>query len=108
MASPTAKKPAAKKAAAKKQTAAAAAPAAAKKAVPVKKAAAKPAKEPAVVAKKAPAKKGSAVLDKFLEGQRKSLLEERARLTRHSEVLKAEADSLALDREAGDTQFDEE
>ena len=48
------------------------------------------------------------VLDKFQEAQKKTLLEERERLTRHSEALKAEADSLALDREAGDTQFDDE
>ncbi len=58
--------------------------------------------------KKAAAKKGPVVLDKFQEGQLKSLLEERARLTRHSEALRAEADSLAADREAGDTQFDDE
>lgn len=70
------------------------------------KAAPKPAPESGV--KKAAAKKGGATLDKFLEGQRKALLEERERLTRHSEALRAEADSLAADREAGDTQFDEE
>ena len=29
-------------------------------------------------------------------------------MTRHSQALKAEADSLALDRESGDAQFDEE
>src|SRR5690606_23032486 len=60
-------------------------------------------------AKKASSKKkGPVVLDKFQEAQKKLLLEERVRLTRHSEALKAEADSLAADREAGDTQFDEE
>ena len=61
-------------------------------------------------AKAAPAakKKGPVVLDKFQEGQKKLLLEEKERLTRHSLALKAEADSLALDREAGDTQFDDE
>ena len=48
------------------------------------------------------------MLDKFQEGQQKALLEERARLTRHSEALRAEADALAADREAGDTQFDDE
>ncbi len=59
--------------------------------------------------KAAPAQQmGPVVLDKFLEGQKKSLLEERERLVRHSEALKAEADSLANDREAGDTQFDDE
>jgi RNA polymerase-binding transcription factor DksA len=75
----------------------------AKKSAPAKKAAAKK----AAPAEKA-AKQGTVVLDKFLQGQKKMLLEERERLVRHSEVLKAEADSLALDREAGDTQFDDE
>lgn len=93
----------AKKAPAKKAPAAKAAPA--KKAAAPKKAAAKK----AAPAKKAPAKKkGPVVLDKFQEAQKKLLLEERARLTRHSEALRAEADALAADREAGDTQFDEE
>jgi RNA polymerase-binding transcription factor DksA len=79
---------------------------------PAKKAAAKkaPAKKAAPApAKKATAKKkAAATLDKFLEGQKKALLEERERLLRHSEALRAEADALAADREAGDTQFDEE
>lgn len=81
----------------------------AKKSSPAKKAAAK-ASVPAKAAPpaKKPAKKGAVVLDRFQEGQKKMLLEERERLVRHSEVLKAEADSLALDREAGDTQFDDE
>ena len=81
-----------------------------KKAAPAKAAATKkaaPAKAAAPV-KKAPARKGKVVLDKFQEGQKKLLLEERERLTRHSEVLRAEADALAADREAGDTQFDDE
>jgi RNA polymerase-binding transcription factor DksA len=73
---------------------------------PAKKAA--PAGKKAAPAKKPAAKKGPVVLDKFQESQLKSLLEERARLTRHSEALRAEADSLAADREAGDTQFDDE
>jgi len=93
MATSPVKKAAAKKAAAPaKKAAAAAAPATAKKAT----------------AKKATAKKATATLDKFLETQRKALLEERERLTRHSEALRAEADALAADREAGDTQFDDE
>jgi len=75
-----------------------------KKASPVKKAA--PARAVAPAKKAVP--KGPVVLDKFLEGQRTSLLEERERLLRHSLALKAEADSLAADREAGDTQFDDE
>jgi RNA polymerase-binding transcription factor DksA len=104
----------AKKAAAKKAAPAASAKAPAKKAAakkaaptsakaPAKKAAAAPAKKPA-----APARKGPVVLDKFQEAQKRLLLEERERLTRHSEVLRAEADALAADREAGDTQFDDE
>lgn len=97
--SPTKKSPAKKAAAAKK--------AVAKKAAPATKAAAPAAK--AAPAKKAAAKKkGPVVLDKFLEAQKKLLLEERERLTRHSESLRAEADALAADREAGDTQFDDE
>jgi RNA polymerase-binding transcription factor DksA len=103
MATSPAKKSPAKRAAAPGKDAAPAKKAAAK-AAPAKKAAAPTKAEPA---KKA-AKKGPIVLDKFQEAQKKMLLEERARMTRHSEVLKAEADSLALDREAGDTQFDDE
>jgi RNA polymerase-binding transcription factor DksA len=103
MATTPAKNPAAKKAAPKKATSAKrAAPgaASAKKAAPTKKAAAQA--KGTKTAKKSPA------LDKFLEGQKRALLEERARLTRHSEALRAEADALATDREAGDTQFDDE
>ena len=107
--------PAKKKAPAKK----AAAPAKKKAAAPAKKAATPAKKVAAPAAVKAAVKKGPAIkkatprkagapLDKFLEAQRKSLLEERERLLRHSVALKAEADSLAADREAGDTQFDDE
>jgi DnaK suppressor protein len=53
-------------------------------------------------------KKGPVVLDKFLEGQRASLLEERASYTRQADSLQAEADLLAAEREPGDVQFDEE
>jgi DnaK suppressor protein len=72
------------------------------KAAPAKKAAA-----PAAAAKKAPAKK-AAPLDKFLEGQQKLLQEERESYTRQATALRAEADQLALDRDPGDVQFDEE
>jgi RNA polymerase-binding transcription factor DksA len=104
----TAKKAPAKKAAPTKAAAKKAAPAPAKKAAaaPAKKATRAKAAAPAP-AKKA-ARKGPVVLDKFEEAQKKLLLEERERLTRHSESLKAEADALAADREAGDTQFDDE
>jgi RNA polymerase-binding transcription factor DksA len=112
-------KPSAAKATAKKATARRAAPAAparkrAAAAPAAKKAAARkaaPAKKAAPVAAKkaAPAKKAARPVDpKFLEAQRKILIDERARLLRQSESLKAEADSLAADRELGDTQFDDE
>ena len=79
------------------------------KAAPAKAAPAKTAKT-TKKATKAPAKatKRSAVADKFLEAQRKALLEERATYTRHATDLRAEAEQLAADREPGDVQFDEE
>ena len=45
---------------------------------------------------------------KFLEEQRALLLEERAIYSGQAVDLRAEADSLALEREPGDVQFDEE
>jgi len=45
---------------------------------------------------------------KFLEEQRLLLLEERQVYQRQAEDLRAEAESLALEREPGDVQFDEE
>lgn len=76
---------------------------------PAKKAVAKeaPAAAKAAPAKKAPAKK-AVVLDKFGEGQKKLLLEERETYIRQATALRAEADQLALDRDPGDVQFDEE
>jgi RNA polymerase-binding transcription factor DksA len=109
---PSTKAKAAKKAApATKATAVKKQPVTTKKAVPVKKAPAPAAK--AVPAKSTPAKKAapakrSATLDKFLEGQRKELLEEREVYTRQATTLRAEADQLAQDRDPGDVQFDEE
>jgi DnaK suppressor protein len=44
----------------------------------------------------------------FLAAQRQLLLDERANYIRSAEVLKAQADSLALEHEPGDVQFDEE
>jgi len=44
----------------------------------------------------------------FLEAQRESLLAERGNYLRQAEELKAQADSLALEHEPGDVQFDEE
>jgi RNA polymerase-binding transcription factor DksA len=77
------------------------------KAAPAKKAAPVKAVVAAAPAKKAPAKK-AAPLDKFLEGQQKQLLEERETYIRQATTLRAEADQLALDRDPGDVQFDEE
>lgn len=44
----------------------------------------------------------------FLEQQKALLVKERARYVRSADALKAEADSLANEREPGDVQFDEE
>jgi DnaK suppressor protein len=44
----------------------------------------------------------------FFEKQRQLLLEERDQYLRSAEALKAQADSLALEHEPGDVQFDEE
>jgi len=101
----------AKKAAAKSVAAPAKAPAKAALAVakvPVKKvqaAKATPEKRPA----RAKPPIGPYASDtKFLEEQRLILLSERAVYQEQAEVLKAEADSLAQEREPGDVQFDEE
>jgi RNA polymerase-binding transcription factor DksA len=116
----SAKKVVAKKAPAKKVVAkkAPAKKAVAKKApakAPAKKAVAKKAVAKKAVAKKAPAKKAPAGKKPkspfgktFLDGQKKRLLEERARYVRSADTLEAEADSLLDGREPGDVQFDEE
>ncbi len=44
----------------------------------------------------------------FVDAQRALLLEERATYVHQAEELKAQADSLALEHEPGDVQFDEE
>ncbi len=77
----------------------------AKKAAPepvkaVKKAAPEPPKRPTV----GPYAKDA----KFLDAQRVLLLEDRAVYSGQAVDLRAEADSLALEREPGDVQFDEE
>jgi len=116
--------PAAKKAAPTKKTAPAA-KATAKKAVAAKKAPAAPAKKAPVATKAAPApakvvKKAApappkrptvgvyAKDTKFLDAQRVLLHEERVIYAGQAIDLRAEADSLALEREPGDVQFDEE
>ncbi len=113
---PAAKSPA-KKAAAKK--------AAAKKAAPTKKLAGTPAATRAKKAAPAPRKTAKAPASppapkkrpttgpyakdaKFLGEQRDLLLEERTVYEGQATDLRAEADSLALEREPGDVQFDEE
>ncbi len=107
-----AKKAPAAKAPAKKATAPAKAPV--KKAAPEKKA---PAAKAPVKKAPAPAKKAARTRapigpyaddPKFLEEQRAILLSERGVYQEQAEVLKAEADSLAQEREPGDVQFDEE
>ena len=67
----------------------------------------KPPAKKAAVAKKAPAKK-SPFGAKFLDQQKRALLEERTRYVRSADILKAEADSLLEDRDPGDVQFDDE
>ena len=101
------------------------------KKAPVKKAPATKAPTPKAPAKKAPAKKAAptpvkavkkaapeppkrpttgpyAKDTKFLDAQRVLLLEERGIYAGQAVDLRAEADSLALEREPGDVQFDEE
>ena len=111
---PTKKPSAARKAPAKKVVAK---KAAAKKAPVAKKAPAEKAPVEKVVATKAPAKKAAAKKAvakkspfgaKFLDRQKRALLEERARYVRSADTLQAEADSLLEDRDPGDVQFDDE
>ncbi len=111
---PTKKPSAARKAPAKKVVAK---KAAAKKAPVAKKAPAEKAPVEKVVARKAPAKKAAAKKAvakkspfgaKFLDQQKRALLEERARYVRSADTLQAEADSLLEDRDPGDVQFDDE
>jgi DnaK suppressor protein len=87
-----------------------AAPAAPKKAAPVapKKAPAVKKAAPAPAPPRKPTVGPYAKEDKFLEEQRVLLLEERGIYQGQAHDLRAEADSLALEREPGDVQFDEE
>lgn len=97
-------KTAATKAAPAKAAAALAKGAVADAATPTKKATAKPAPAP-----RAPTTaKASLGGDKFLEAQRKLLLEERDAHTKQAAGLRAEAEQLAEERDPGDVQFDEE
>jgi DnaK suppressor protein len=67
---------------------------------------------PPPVKKKAPAPaaktKSRAERNAFLAAQRKLLMDERQTYISSAEALKAQADSLALEHEPGDVQFDEE
>jgi DnaK suppressor protein len=68
-------------------------------------------KAEAVATKKAPAHakpKGKGDRAAFLASQRQMLLDERSTYIGQAEALKAQADSLALEHEPGDVQFDEE
>ncbi len=123
---PAKKKAAAKKAPVKKKAAAKKAPvkkkAAAKKAPAKKKAAAKKAAAPksevqkvdeaqaAAAAKLKENKKTATKAFKkpFVKKQKEELLREREKYTRSAASYKEEADSLVLNREPGDVQFDEE
>ncbi len=104
-----------------KKVVAGAASAAAKKPAPLKEAGPVAAPAPAKSAAPAPFKKSApppvpkrptvgpyAKEPKFLEEQRVLLLEERGVYDGQAHDLRAEADSLALEREPGDVQFDEE
>jgi RNA polymerase-binding transcription factor DksA len=122
--SPPKKAPAKKAAVGKKAPAKKGAVAPAKKTPPAKKAVAtkkvatkkaEPAKKSVAPKKALPAKKAapkkpakSPYDKKFLDAQRESLIEERARLTKDVDALMAEANELATLREPGDVQFDEE
>jgi DnaK suppressor protein len=99
---PAPTKTAAKKAPAKKAPAAVKAPA--KVAGPVKTTA--PAKAPGATG--AAKSKPKAERSEFLNHQRQLLLEERSTYVESAAALKAQADSLALEHEPGDVQFDEE
>ncbi|HEX6393206.1 MAG TPA: TraR/DksA C4-type zinc finger protein [Acidimicrobiales bacterium] len=84
---------------------------AATKSAPSKSAAAKAPAAPTAGTHKAPAKvaaKPRADRIAFFEKQRQLLLEEKDQYIRSAEALKAQADSLALEHEPGDVQFDEE
>ena len=108
-ASTASKKSAAKKATAKKATAK---KSAAKKATPkksaAKKSAAKGAKAAAEKASSRTTRDKSAFDSKFLERMRRLLEVERETYERQAKQLRAEADSLVMDLDPGDVQFDEE
>jgi RNA polymerase-binding transcription factor DksA len=97
-----------KKAAAKKATATKAAPKPAAASEAPKKAAAKAAAPKKAAPAPKPVRKKSAFDSKFLERMRKLLHVERDTYERQAKQLRAEADSLVMDMDPGDVQFDEE
>ena len=122
------KAPAKKRIPAKKKAVAKKAPAKAK-AVATKPPAAKaeknaPPKKPSLLDRKLPPRKPGSVIcplsgfevmpttpnlsEKTVERLRRKLLEEQERHVRQAEELQAEAEALAMERDPGDTQFDEE
>jgi len=117
-ASTASKKSAATKKAATAKKASGAKGSASKSAAKATKAAPKKAAAKATASKAAPAKKAapaakatrkkSAFDSKFLERMRKLLHVERDTYERQAKQLRAEADSLVMDMDPGDVQFDEE
>ena len=106
-------KPAEKKAAARPVKATGSSKVAPAKVAPAKVTAKVPPAKKTSVAKAAPARQRApvgpyATDTKFLEEQRVALVSERGVYQEQAEALKAEADSLAQEREPGDVQFDEE
>ena len=81
---------------------------AAKRATPAKKAASKRAAAKSAPATSGRTKKSSHFDSKFLEKMRKLLHAERDTYERQAKQLRAEADSLVMDMDPGDVQFDEE
>ncbi len=101
-------KKAAKKAAPSKQVAKSTTKASSSKATSSKSSSAKTTTKKAAPAKSGRAKKSSHFDSKFLEKMRKLLHTERDTYERQAKQLRAEADSLVMDMDPGDVQFDEE
>ena len=101
-------KKAAKKAAPSKKAAKSTTKASSSKATSSKSSSAKTTTKKAAPAKSGRAKKSSHFDSKFLEKMRKLLHAERDTYERQAKQLRAEADSLVMDMDPGDVQFDEE
>ena len=81
---------------------------AAAKKTPEKKVATKPTAKKAATKKAAEKPVKSSFGQKFIDQQEERLMEEKARYTKSANIWREEADSLLVDREPGDVQFDEE